>query len=70
MPKKKVEKEVYREAYMAHALVFPPHKVPAFTRLAKGFKPVTMELRAAGRVMRGDKELEYQDIRLYVEEES
>ncbi len=62
------EKQVYKETYKAGAARLLPNKMPTLKHLNEGYEVVEAELRASGVVRRGDHDLEFQDIRIYVKE--
>ena len=64
------ERTLYRETYRKGAVRLNSDSLPILQRKAERgglFRAVDCELLAAGAVVRDGKEVEYQDLRVYVE---
>ena len=63
------ERITYRETYKPGSCVVKKDLLPErLPYMDKGFKIESMELRSAGTVLRGEEEVEFQDVRVYLRE--
>lgn len=70
-PKKPVEKLIWRETYVRKEMTTTdPKYLPVLKDIPKRFTVIEMQTLAAGVVYRDGKRLEYQEIRVYLEEKT
>lgn len=62
------DKKIYEEKYRKPYPTIRKDALPILKHIDEEFKVVAMELRAAGKIERNGKELEYNDFRVYLEE--